>query len=468
MPTLDVVVLSRLQFAFTISFHILFPALTIGLSAFLVLIEARWLRSGEVIYKRLYEFWVRLFALSFGMGVVSGIVLEYEFGTNWGNFSRIVGPVLGPLMAYEVLTAFFMEAGFLGVMLFGWDKVGPRLHFLATCLVAGGTLVSAFWILSANSWMQTPQGAHFDGAHFVPDSWAAIIFNPSFPYRFAHMVAAAYLASALLIAGISAIHLLLGKHTLAARRSYSIALWAILILAPLQIFIGDQHGLNVLEHQPAKVAAMEANWERQSGAPIIFFAIPDSEKETNHFEIGIPGIASLILTHQMDGIVPGLKDVPREDRPPVGIVFWGFRVMVGLGLVFLLIGVWSAVARWRDRLDTDKWLMRLAAISTPAGLVAILAGWYVAEVGRQPFTVYGILRTTDSISPAVTGSAVLTSLTIFMIVYGGLLGAYLYYFAKLVRIGPKPFEHGEADPEAIQGARPGLVLPSREPGEVLP
>lgn len=463
MSEIDVVVLSRLQFAFTISFHIVFPALTIGISGFLVLVEALWLKTGDVAWHRLYQFWVRLFALSFGMGVVSGVVLSYEFGTNWATFSRIVGPVIGPLMAYEVLTAFFMEAGFLGIMLFGWNKVGPRLHFLATCLVGAGTTVSAFWIVSANSWMQTPQGAHFDltAGHFVPDDWLAIIFNPSFPYRLSHMIAAAYLTSALVIAGVSAIYLLAGKHTMLARKSYSIAMWAILVLAPLQIFIGDQHGLNVLEHQPVKVAAMEANWERQAGAPIIFFAIPDAANEKNHFEIGIPGIASLILTHSTKGIVPGLKDVPKQDRPPVGIVFWSFRVMVGLGLLFLLIGGWSALARWRGKLDTDKWLMRLSAAATPTGLVAILAGWYVAEVGRQPFTVYGHLRTSDSISPVVDAGAVTTSLAIFLIVYGGLFGAYLYYFIKIIRVGPKPLE---ADAEAIQGARPGLVIPPEDAG----
>lgn len=458
MPEIDVVTLSRLQFAFTISFHIIFPALTIGISGFLVLVEARWLKTGDELWRRLYQFWVRLFALSFGMGVVSGIVLSYQFGTNWATFSRIAGPVVGPLMAYEVLTAFFMEAGFLGIMLFGWNKVGPRLHFLATCLVGAGTTVSAFWIIAANSWMQTPQGAHFDAAadHFVPDSWLAIIFNPSFLYRLTHMVTAAYLASALLIAGISAIYLLAGKHTMLARKGYSIALWTILVLAPLQIFIGDQHGLNVLEYQPIKVAAMEANWDRQARAPIIFFAIPDAEHEKNHFEIGIPGIASLILTHSFDGIVPGLKDVPKEDRPPVGIVFWSFRVMVALGLLFLLIGAWGAYSRWRGKLGTDKWLMRLTAVATPTGLVAILAGWFVAEVGRQPYTIYGHLRTSDSISPVVDAGAVTTSLAIFLIVYGGLFGAYLYYFVKIVRTGPKPLE---ADPEAIQGARPGLVIP---------
>jgi cytochrome d ubiquinol oxidase subunit I len=314
--------------------------------------------------------------------------------------------------------------------------------------------------------MQTPQGAHMAGDHFVPDSWLAIIFNPSFPYRFSHMVAGAYLSSALVIAGVSAIYLLAGRHTVLARKSYSIAMWAIFALAPLQIFLGDQHGLNVLQHQPIKVAAMEANWDRQTGAPIIFFAIPDAENETNHFEIGIPGGASLILTHSPHGIVPGLKDVPKEDRPPVGIVFWAFRAMGGLGLAFLLMGAWGAVARSRGGLDRDKWLMRFSALMSPFVLVAILAGWFVAEVGRQPYTVYGLLRTKDSISPVVDAGAVTTSLTIFLIVYGGLFGAYLYYFTKMIRIGPRPFDPaanggGEA-PEAIQGARPGLVLPPAE------
>lgn len=464
MPAIDAETLARLQFAFTVSFHILFPTLTIGMSAFLVIVEARWLRTHDEAFLRLYHFWVRLFALTFGMGVVSGLVLSYQFGTNWAEFSRVSGPVLGPLIGFEVLTAFFMEAGFLGVMLFGWDKVGPRLHFLATCLVAFGTTLSAFWILSANSWMQTPAGAHIDPAvgSYVPDDWLAIIFNPSFPYRLTHMVTASFLTTALFIAGISAFYLLKGKHTELARKSQSMALWAILILAPLQIFLGDLHGLNVLEHQPTKVAAMEANWNREAGAPLILFAIPDSKTETNHLEVTIPHGASLVLTHSWNGIVPGLKDVPKEDRPPVGVVFWSFRVMVGLGFIFLFIGLWGLYARYKGRLESDRWLNRLCLAATPTGFIATLAGWFVAEVGRQPYTIYGVLRTADSVSPVISGTMVATSLTIFLVVYGGIFGAYMYYLIKLIRVGPAlpPPENEEDKPEAIRGARPGLVVPA--------
>ncbi len=464
MPAVDAEILARLQFAFTISFHILFPTLTIGLAGFLVLFEALWLKRGNEAYLRLYHFWVRIFALTFGMGVVSGLVLSYQFGTNWSEFSRISGPVLGPLIGFEVLTAFFLESGFLGVMLFGWDKVGPRLHFMATCLVGFGTTLSAFWILSANSWMQTPAGAHIDPAlgSYVPDDWFAIIFNPSFPYRLAHMLTASFLTTALFIAGISAFYLLSRKHTELARKSQSIALWAILVLAPLQIFIGDAHGLNVLEHQPIKVAAMEGNWNREAGAPLLLFAIPDSKAEANHLEIKIPHGASLILTHQWDGVVPGLKDVPKEDRPPVGVVFWSFRVMVGLGFVFLLIGAWGLYARVRGTLEHSTWLNRLCLAATPAGFVATLAGWFVAEVGRQPYTIYGVLRTADSASPVISGTMIATTLTIFLIVYGGLFGAYVYYLIKLIRTGPAlPPSDADADkPDAIRGARPGLVVPA--------
>tara|TARA_R110000824_G_scaffold118960_18_gene272550 strand:- start:80134 stop:81531 length:1398 start_codon:yes stop_codon:yes gene_type:complete len=464
MPALDAEILARLQFAFTVSFHILFPTLTIGLAGFLLILEGRWLRSGDEVFLRLYHFWVRIFALTFGMGVVSGLVLSYQFGTNWSEFSRIAGPVVGPLIGFEVLTAFFMEAGFLGVMLFGWNKVGPRLHFMATCLVAFGTTLSAFWILSANSWMQTPQGAVIDPVlgSYIPQDWFAIIFNPSFPYRLAHMLTASFLTTAVFIAGVAGFYLLGKRHLDIARKSQSMALWAILVLAPLQIFIGDQHGLNVFEHQPTKVAAMEGNWETQAGAPLLLFAIPDSKAEENHLEIGIPKVASLILTHDWNGIVPGLKDVPKEDRPPVGIVFWSFRVMVGLGMLFVLIGAWGLYARFKGTLETDVWFNRLCLISMPTGFIATLAGWFVAEVGRQPYTIYGVLRTADSISPVISATMIATTLAVFLVVYGGLFGAYLYYLVKLIRVGPAlPAPEAEDDkPDAMRGARPGLVVPA--------
>lgn len=457
MADIDPTLLSRLQFAFTISFHILFPTLTIGLGGFLVFFEALWLKTGDALYQRLYKFWVKIFALSFGMGVVSGLVLSYQLGTNWSEFSRITGPVLGPLIAYEVLTAFFLEAGFLGIMLFGWNKVGPRLHFVATCLVAFGTLLSAFWILSANSWMQTPQGAVMQDGRFVTESWLEVIFNPSFPYRLAHMTIASYLTTTFVVAGISAFYLLRGEHKALASKAFSIAMWAALVLAPVQVFVGDLHGLNVLEHQPVKVAAMEGNWERRSGAPLLLFAVPNAEEETNHAEIGIPKLGSLILRHDVNGEIPGLKDVAKEDRPPVGPVFWGFRLMVGCGLIFLAIAAWGVWARWRGTLSSDSWLHSASLAAAPLGFVATLAGWYVAEIGRQPYTVYGLLRTEESGSPSVSASMVATSLTIFLIVYGVLFAAYLYYLVKLVKAGPEA--EPTAHPEAIQGARPGLLLP---------
>ena len=459
MPPIDPEILGRLQFAFTVSFHILFPTFTIGLGGYLALLEWRWLQTRDDTFLRLYKFWVKVFALAFGMGVVSGLVLSYQFGTNWSEFSRITGPVLGPLLGFEVLTAFFLEAGFLGVMLFGWDKVGEKLHFLATCLVAFGTALSAFWILSANSWMQTPAGASIVDGHFVVDDWLAVIFNPSFPYRFLHMVTASYLTTSLVICGISAFYILRGDKSGTAKRAFSIAMWGVLILAPLQVLLGDQHGLNTLEHQPIKVAAMEGNWNTESHVPLLLFAIPDKDKQTNHLEVGIPDGASLILRHSTDGVVPGLKDVPKRDQPPVGIVFWSFRLMVGLGFLFVALGLWGAWARWRGKLYDTRPLKWLAVALTPMGFVATLAGWFVTEVGRQPFTVYGILRTADSTSPSVTGTAIATTLTIFLIVYGGLFGAFLYYLSKLIRQGPAAPEP-DVHPEAMRGARPGLVVPA--------
>lgn len=462
MPPIDAEILARLQFAFTVSFHILFPTLTIGLAGFLAFFEAQYLRTNDEVWYRLYRFWVKIFALTFGMGVVSGIVLSYQFGTNWSEWSRITGPVLGPLIGFEVLTAFFLEAGFLGIMLFGWDKVGPRLHFLATCLVAFGTALSAFWILSANSWMQTPQGATFTGGHYIVDDWFAVIFNPSFPYRLMHMTTASFLTATVVIAGISGFYLLADHNREIAKRAFSVSLWTLLVLAPLQILLGDLHGLNTLEHQPTKIAAMEGNWETQARAPFVVFGIPDGKAETNHFELAIPGAGSLILRHDIDGVVPGLKDVPAGERPPVGIVFWSFRVMLGIGFLFLLLGAWGAWSRFRGTLYEDRWLARFALLMTPAGFIATLAGWFVTEVGRQPWTVYGALRREESLSPTVTGASVATTLTLFLIVYGGLFGAYLYYLVKLIRKGPDPLTVGEAGekPEAIRGARPGLVVPA--------
>jgi cytochrome bd ubiquinol oxidase subunit I len=436
MPELDPLLLSRIQFAFTVSFHIIFPSFTIGLAAWLVVLETLYLKTGRAIYMDVARQWTKIFAISFGMGVVSGVVLSYEFGTNWSELSRRGGNVIGPLMSYEVLTAFFLEAGFLGIMLFGRGRVPKWVHFFATCMVALGTLISAFWILSANSFMQTPAGHRIaeDGVLHVEDWWA-VIFNPSFPYRLAHMVAAAYLTTALVVGGIGAWYILRERYVGHGKIMLGMALSLLVWLAPLQLFIGDQHGLNTREHQPAKVAAIEAHWETQRGAPLILFAVPDPKTESNNFEIAIPKLGSLILTHEWDGEVRGLKSFPPDERPNPIIPFFAFRVMVGIGTIMIAIGFTGAVLWLMGRLWTSRWFLRALVWASPLGFVAVLSGWFVTEVGRQPWTVYGILRTADAVSP-VPGGSVLMSLILFVLVYGVVFGAGLYYILKLVQRGP--------------------------------
>jgi cytochrome d ubiquinol oxidase subunit I len=434
MDLLDATLLARIQFGFTIGFHILFPTFTIGVAGFLLVVEALWLKTGDAVWRRIYGFWVRLFALAFGMGVVSGVVLSYQFGTNFSAFSRATGDVLGPLMGYEVLTAFFLEAGFLGIMLFGWDKVGPRLHLFATAMVAIGTVLSAFWILAASSWMQTPAGFALVSGRFVPEDWWAIVFNPSFPYRLAHMVTAAFLTSAFVVAGVSAWQLLRGVAGGEARRALTLGVVLAAVLAPLQVFIGDQHGLNVKQHQPVKVAAMEGLWQTARGVPLVLFALPDMAAETNHFEIAIPKLTSLILTHDLDGEVKGLTEVPPSDRPNVPIVFFSFRVMVGIGFLMVAVAWAAAWMLWRRRLAESRPLLWALTIMSPSGFIAVLAGWLVAEVGRQPYVVYGLMRTADAVSP-VTRGEVATSLALFVVVYVALLGAFLWYVARLINRG---------------------------------
>jgi cytochrome d ubiquinol oxidase subunit I len=432
----DALLLSRIQFAFTVSFHIVFPSMTIGLAGFLAVLEGAWLRTGEAVYFTLYKFWSKLFALAFGIGVVTGLVLSYEFGTNWSRFSAAAGSVVGPLMGYEVLTAFFLEAGFLGIMLFGLQRVGPRLHFLATCMVSLGTIFSMFWILSANSWMQTPAGYELkDGVFHVADWWAAI-FNPSFPYRLAHMATAAFLSSAAAVAGVSAWYLIKGRHRAFAEKGFSLAMWMVAVAAPLQVVIGDLHGLNTLHHQPMKVAAMEGHWETSRGMPMLLFAIPDQEAATNHYAVGIPKLGSLILAHELDGEVKGLSEVPPEDRPPVAIVFWAFRAMVGVGLLLAAISIISLWLRYKHTLYVTAWFHRLALAASPLGFVAILSGWIVTEVGRQPYTVYGLFRTSESVSPGVAAGAVASSLGLFVLVYAALVLAFLLYASRAIRLGP--------------------------------
>jgi len=437
MEALDPLLLSRIQFAFTISFHILFPSFTIGLAAWLVVLEALWLKTGKPIYMEVARHWTKIFAISFGMGVVSGVVLSYEFGTNWSEFSRLGGNVIGPLMSYEVLTAFFLEAGFLGIMLFGWDRVPRPVHFFASLMVALGTLISAFWILSANSWMQTPTG-HVMGSDGVLHvaSWWQVIFNPSFPYRFSHMVAAAYLTTAFMVAGIGAWYILRDRNIGHGRIMLGMGLSLFVWLAPLQLLLGDMHGLNTLQYQPAKIAALEAHWETGSEVPLILFAIPDPKAETNHYEIAVPRLGSLILTHEWNGEIKGLKSFPREDRPNPIIPFFAFRIMVGIGTIMVALGLMGAVLWFHGSLFTNRLFLKGMQFTAPLGFLAVLCGWFVAEVGRQPWTVYGILRTADSVSP-VPGGSVFFSLVLFVLVYGVVFGAGVYYIAKLVTAGPE-------------------------------
>jgi cytochrome d ubiquinol oxidase subunit I len=436
MFDLDPILLARIQFAFTISFHIVFPAFTIGLASFLAVLEWRWLKTGNDLYRDVYKFWVKIFAVAFGMGVVSGVVMSYQFGTNWSIFSDRVANVLGPLLGFEVLTAFFLEASFLGIMLFGWGRVSKRMHFVATCIVAGGTLMSAFWILSANSWMQTPQGFTIaEDGRLMPANWLEIIFNPSFPYRFAHMVTAAYLTTAFVVGGVGAFYLWNKRHVPQARIMLGMAAIMAALVAPTQLFIGHMHGANTMEHQPAKVAAMEGNWEHTTNAPLYLFGWPNQKEERTDYGITIPNGASWVLTGSADGAIPNLKSFKPEDRPPVAPVFWSFRVMVGLGMLMILIGAVSAVQYFRGKLFTSRWLHGWWMLMMPSGFVALLAGWFVTEIGRQPWTAYGIIRTIHSVSPAILGPQVAWSLLAFVVMYIFVFGAGSYYILKLIGKG---------------------------------
>ena len=432
----DPVLLSRLQFTWTIAFHILFPAFTIGLASYLFVLEGMWLKTGKDAYLQLYKFWVKIFAVSFGMGVVSGIVMSYQFGTNWSVFADMTGPVLGPLIGYEVVTAFFLEAGFLGIMLFGWNRVGKGLHFLATGLVAAGTALSAFWILSANSWMQTPDGFERVGDQFHPVNWLTIVFNPSFPFRFAHMVLAAYLTTAFVVGAVAAWHMLKGRRSEPVKIMFSMAMWMATIVAPMQLIAGDLHGLNTLEHQPAKVAAIECFWDTKAGQPLHLLAVPDRKAETCHEILSIPRAGSLLLKHDPDAEIRGLKDWPADERPPVALPFFSFRLMVGIGMLMILVGLIALVLRFTGGFYENRWFQRFCVVMGPMGFIALLAGWVVTEVGRQPWVVYGVLRTADAASP-VPGGSVFTSLMVFVVVYLFVFGIGTYYLLKLMRIGPE-------------------------------
>lgn len=459
MESFDALMLARLQFAFTVSAHIIFPAFTIGLASYLAVLEGLWLLSGRQVYLSVFNYWKKIFAITFGMGVVSGIVMSYQFGTNWSVFSDKAGPVLGPLMGYEVLTAFFLEAGFLGIMLFGMKKVGKGLHFFATLMVAGGTLLSAFWILAANSWMHTPAGhAVNELGQFIPVDWWQVIFNPSFPYRFVHMVLAAYLTTAFVVGGVAAFHLLRDRTNEPARLMFSMSMWMATLVAPVQIVAGDLHGLNTLEHQPAKIAAMEGHFETQNGAPLILFGLPDMAAETTRYAVEVPKLGSFILTHDWNGKVRGLKDFPKEERPYAPLVFWSFRLMVALGLLMAGLGLWSLLSRLRGTLFQSAWLHRAAVLMTPAGFGAVLAGWITTEVGRQPYTVYGLLRTADSVSP-IGAPAVGASLVAFIVVYFLVFGAGTFYILRLMGHAPEIAEQEDAAaPQRAAGITPGPAV----------
>jgi len=437
MEIFEALQLARIQFAFTIGVHIVFPALSIGLAAYLMVLEGLWLKTKSEVYINLYNYWLKPFTLIFGMGVVSGVVMSYQFGSNWGPFSDITGPILGPLLGYEVMTAFFLEAGFLGIMLFGRSRVSPLMHFFATGMVSLGTAFSAFWILSANSWMQTPAGYEINAVgQFIAADWWRVVFNPSFPYRLVHMLLAASLSTAFMIAATCAWQLLKKNATAEVRKAFSMAMWMIVIVAPLQVLVGDLHGLNTLEHQPAKIAAMEGHYESKTGAPLILFGFPDSDTAEVKAAVEIPHLGSLILTHKWNGEIKGLDAWPRKDWPNVPIVFFSFRIMLGLGMLMVAVGLLSVYLRWRGKLYLSRPFQKVSLLMGPSGLIAILAGWVTTEVGRQPYTVYGLLRTSDSVSP-IGMPAVATSLLAFIIVYFIVFGAGIFYLLRTIKQAPQ-------------------------------
>ncbi|WP_348815997.1 cytochrome ubiquinol oxidase subunit I [Halomonas sp. H10-59] len=432
---LDPVLLSRIQFAFVVSFHAIFPVFTIGLASYVAVLHGLFYKTGNPAWDRLAAFWVKVFAVVFGMGVVSGIVMAFQFGTNWSNFSQATSNFLGPMLSYEVVTAFFLEAGFLGVLLFGRGKVADGVHLFAAIMVAVGTFISAFWILSTNSWMQTPAGVEMIDGHFSVTSWGEAMFNASFPYRFAHMALASFLTGGFVVAGVSAWYLLIGRDVEANRKALSMCMWLLLVLAPVQAVVGDAHGLNTLEHQPTKVAAMEANWETQSGVPLLLFAWPDKEAQENHFEIGIPRLASLILTHDLDGEVPGLKEVPVEEQPPVWFVFWSFRAMVGMGMLMIAVAFTGLWLRRGGRLYKSRPFLQTLRLMSVAPFIAVLGGWFVTEAGRAPWLVYGMMTQAEAVTPSLSGWMVLATLIGYVLVYAVVFLTGGYYLTRVVRQG---------------------------------
>ena len=432
---LDPVLISRLQFAFVVSFHAIFPVFTIGLASYIAVLETIAWRTQDIHWERLAAFWIKVFAVVFGMGVVSGLVMAFQFGTNWSNFAYIASNFLGPILAYEVVTAFFLEAAFLGVLLFGRNKVPRGLHLLSAYMVAIGTFISSFWILSANSWMQTPAGIEMRDGMIHVTSWLQAIFNPSFPYRFAHMALASFLTGGFVVAGISALYVLRGQAVESAQRALKMTLALLAVLAPLQAFMGDLHGLNTLDHQPAKVAAMEGAWEIRAGLPLLLFAVPNQDQEINHLEVGIPKLASIILTHSADGVIKGLKEFPAEQRPPVFMTFWSFRVMVGLGLIMIVVAWIGAWKVWRGTLLQSKGFLKVLGFMIPTPFIAVLAGWFVTEIGRQPYLIYGIMTAQQAVTPSLAGWMALVTLIGYALVYAVVFSAGLHYLRKLIDQG---------------------------------
>ena len=434
---MDTVLLSRIQFAVTTLFHILFPTLTIGLSVFLVVVELLWLKTKEELYYRMYRFWVKFFAVNFSVGVVTGIVLEFEFGTNFSGFSQAASNVIAPLMAFEIMTAFFLESGFLGIMLFGWNRVSRHMHFLATSLVAVGTILSSFWIIAANSWMQTPAGYRLIDGKFMVTDFHAAIFNPSTLVRMLHMSTAALETTAFVVAGVSAYFLLMRGASLLFRRSLTIALIMAALFAPLQMIIGDLSGRMVFRHQPAKLAATEAHWEtnREGGAPFVVVAFPDVKEEKNTFEISLPNGLSLLATHTLHGRVSGLKEFAREDRPSVPLLFLAFRIMIGIGTLLLLVMVWGFILWRKGRLFEHRPFLWTLVVIHPLGFLAVETGWITTEAGRQPWLVYGLMRTAEGLSPIPPGN-VIWSLSLFLIIFASIGLIYLFYILNMIKRGP--------------------------------
>ena len=447
--------LSRIQFAFVVAFHFLLPAFTIGLASYIAVLEGLYLATRREVFLRISTYWIKIFAVSFGMGVVSGIVMPFQFGTNWSRYSHMTADIVAPLMAYEGLTAFFLEAGFLGVLLFGRKLVPQWAHFGAAIMVAVGTLMSTFWILVVNSWMQTPTGFSIVDGRFFPENWSEVIFNPSFPYRFAHTVTALYLTTAFTVIGVAAYHLRARRFVDESKVMIAMGLGLATVLVPAQALIGDAHGLNTLEHQPAKIAAIEGIWITQKGVPAVLFAWPDEKKEVNEFEIAIPKLASLYLTHSWDGEVRGLKSFDVKDRPPVVLPFFGFRAMIAMWGVMLLITVTSWFLYARKRLFESNRFLRLCTWSIPVGYVAVTAGWITTEVGRQPWVVYNQMRTADAVTPNLAAHDVALSLALYVVVYAFVFGAGVYYLFKLVRAGPAI---AATQPTPEHGRRPARPL----------